>query len=98
MPFEAGQVSNPEGRNGKQFKAALNIAIKRVENDKTALARIAEALVSKAEGGDVQAIKEVADRLDGKAIQALEHSGPDGGAIPVTKVLLGSLADDDSTG
>jgi hypothetical protein len=27
------------------------------------------------------AIREVADRLDGKAAQAIEHSGPEGGEI-----------------
>lgn len=31
--------------------------------------------------GDVPAIKEVADRLDGKPAQSLEHSGHDGGPI-----------------
>jgi hypothetical protein len=31
--------------------------------------------------GDVPAIKEVGDRLDGKPAQALEHGGHDGGPI-----------------
>jgi hypothetical protein len=29
------------------------------------------------EAGDLQAIKELADRLDGRPAQILEHSGPD---------------------
>lgn len=86
MAFEPGEVSNPSGRNGKQFKAALNVAIRRAEGDKIMLARIAEALVDKAASGDVQAIKEVADRLDGKAVQATEISGPEGGEIPIGRV------------
>ena len=33
----------------------------------------------------MQAIKELADRLDGKPAQMLEHSGPD--SEPITKVV-----------
>ena len=78
MPFAPGVASNPTGRNGKQFKAALLLAIKRTEGDKTELARIAEALVEKAKTGDVQAINAVADRLDGKPTQLI--AGDDEGA------------------
>ena len=90
MPFEAGQISNPSGRNGKQFKAALNVAIRRVEGDKTKLAQIAEALVDKAAAGDVQAIKEVADRLDGKATQLIAG---DEDAAPILHRLVREIVD-----
>jgi hypothetical protein len=69
MPFEAGAVSNPTGKNGKQFKAAVRLAVNRTDGDKTKLAQIAEKLVEMAVAGDMQAIKEVADRTDGKATQ-----------------------------
>jgi hypothetical protein len=36
---------------------------------------IAEKCAAAAEGGDMQAMKEIGDRLDGKPAQALEHSG-----------------------
>jgi hypothetical protein len=79
MPFEPGESGNPGGRpKTKEFKAALTLAIKRTDGDKTKLAQIAEALVDKAATGDVQAIKEVADRLDGKATQPI--SGDDDAA------------------
>lgn len=57
----------------KSFANMLNIAIKEaVEgSDKTKLRAVADALVDKAMGGDVAAIKEVADRLDGKVPQAI---------------------------
>ena len=57
----------------KSFANMLNIAIKEaVEgSDKTKLRAVADALVDKAMNGDVQAIKEVADRLDGKVPQAV---------------------------
>lgn len=55
----------------------LNIAIKEaVEgSDKTKLRAVADALVEKAMAGDVAAIKEVADRIDGKVPQALVGDG-----------------------
>ncbi len=51
----------------------LNIAIKEAieGSDKTKLRAVADALVDKAMSGDVAAIKEVADRIDGKVPQAL---------------------------
>jgi hypothetical protein len=57
----------------KSFANMLNIAIKEaVEgSDKTKLRAVADALVDKAMAGDVPAIKEVADRLDGKVPQAV---------------------------
>ena len=51
----------------KSFANMLNIAIKEGEN----LRAVADALVEKAKTGDVQAIKEIADRLDGKVPQAV---------------------------
>lgn len=45
---------------------------------------IADNLVRMAAEGDVQAIKEVGDRLDGKPKTTNEHTGPDGGDIPVS--------------
>lgn len=79
MPFKEGQSGNPGGRpkGDKQFREALQTAIKRTDGDKTQLARIAEALVVKAISGDVPAINAIADRLDGKPNQALEvtHDG-----------------------
>jgi hypothetical protein len=56
----------------RSFANMLNIAIKEA-NDLgiTKLREVADALVSKAISGDVQAIKEVADRIDGKVPQAL---------------------------
>lgn len=57
----------------KSFANMLNIAIKEaVEgSDKTKLRAVADALVDKAISGDVAAIKEVADRIDGKVPQAV---------------------------
>jgi len=56
----------------KSFANMLNIAIKEAtEEGGTKLRAVADALIAKAVSGDVQAIKEVADRLDGKVPQAV---------------------------
>lgn len=61
----------------KSFANMLNIAIKEAieGTDLTKLRLVADALVNKAISGDVQAIKEIADRLDGKVPQAVIGDG-----------------------
>jgi hypothetical protein len=57
----------------KTFANMLRIAIKEAHVDGgDKLRKVADALVDKAMTGDVPAIKEIADRLDGKVPQALE--------------------------
>jgi hypothetical protein len=48
---------------------ALRRAI--VQSDGKTLRRLADAIVAKAADGDVAALKEIGDRLDGKAHQAI---------------------------
>jgi len=61
--------------------------------DKTALNDIAERLIAMARDGDLAAIKELGDRLDGKPAQSHELSGPDGGPIrpPTLDELYGRI-------
>jgi hypothetical protein len=47
------------------------MALADAQGDFKALRRVADALISKALTGDVAAIKEVADRLDGRVPQAV---------------------------
>lgn len=44
---------------------------------------IAEKIVELAKGGNVKAIEDIFDRLDGRPPQTLEHTGPDGGVVRV---------------
>jgi hypothetical protein len=64
-------TGRPKG--AKSFAAMLNIAINEAGKAEgtTKLRDVADALVNKAVDGDIQAIKEIADRLDGKVPQAL---------------------------
>jgi len=49
------------------------------------LREIAKVHIARCEAGDMQAIKELANRLDGKPAQVLDHGGPD--SEPITKVV-----------
>lgn len=72
----------------KSFANMLNIAIKEAieGTDKTKLRAVADALVAKAMSGDVAAIKEVADRLDGKVPQGV--IGGDEGDNPIVQEII----------
>lgn len=63
----------------KSFANMLNIAVKEAVkgSDKTKLRAVADKLLECAMNGEGWAIKEIADRLDGKPMQQmdLEHSG-----------------------
>lgn len=61
-----------------EFKTALRLAFKDAEaneHSKRTLRKIAEALIDEAIKGNVPAIKEVADRLDGKPAQTILGDG-----------------------
>lgn len=71
-PFQPGQSGNPNGRPKiKPFREAIQRALEEAGDDKLALQAVATALVGKAMSGDVPAIKELADRMDGKVAQAI---------------------------
>jgi hypothetical protein len=56
----------------KSFANMLNIAIREAHSEgKDKLRAVADKLVELAIDGDMQAIKEIADRLDGKPAQAI---------------------------
>lgn len=56
----------------RPFASALKHAIAKAGTDREALIAIADVLLEKAMGGDLQAIREVADRLDGKPAQSTD--------------------------
>lgn len=65
----------------KSFFNALSVALAQANGTDlegkrvTKLRTIAEKLVEAAEAGEAWAIREIADRVDGKPMQAIEHSG-----------------------
>ncbi len=70
----------PTGSVTKPWKDALNLALKRIDTSdgQPYLTRVAESVVAAAINGDMQAAKEIGDRLDGKSTQPLtgENDGP----------------------
>jgi hypothetical protein len=61
----------------KPFRDALRMEIAAAGEEHKALRLVAQALIGKAATGDVQAIREIGDRLDGRVPQAIEN-GEDG--------------------
>lgn len=60
----------------KLWGDALRVAVLRpAEDGRQRLAHIAEQTALAAMGGDMQAIREIGDRLDGKPAQAVEATG-----------------------
>lgn len=63
-------MANPRGQQrDKPFRDALRKAIMRADGDERRLDKVAVALIDAAAKGDVQAIKEIGDRLDGRPAQ-----------------------------
>jgi phage I-like protein len=68
----------------KLYREALRMELAAAGEDLKKLREIARVHIEKAAAGDMQAIKELADRLDGKPTQILEHS--DGESRPRRKL------------
>lgn len=69
--------------------AYMRVLAKRMPKDKqrrTYIEAMAEQIVIAAVKGDVRAVQEITDRLDGKAVQAVALSGEGGGPIPFADV------------
>lgn len=65
----------------KPFNDALRIALR---SNPLRLRRIVEKLTEKAEDGDLAAIREVADRLDGRPVAQQHNAENDGQIIHIT--------------
>jgi hypothetical protein len=84
MPFAKGQSGNPGGRpKDKPFADALRMELMAAGADHRALRKIARALIAKAEDGDLPAIREIADRLDGKVKTTDVPEGSDDGIVNI---------------
>ncbi len=75
MTFAPGQSGNPGGKtkSQKMFRDALVVALKRASADGVeAIQKVADELVAAAIADrNVQAIREIGDRIDGKVPQAI---------------------------
>jgi hypothetical protein len=74
--FQTGNRANPGGaRKSKQWAEAIRKAALRPidpKDEATHLDALAQQLIAKGLQGDTAALKEIGDRIDGKAIQSIE--------------------------
>lgn len=77
---------NSNAAKGKKWTDAIRKALARGKK----LDVIAKKVVEMAVAGDMQAIKEIGDRLDGKSVQAI--TGEDGGPLTVEIVRFADKA------
>ena len=77
----------PRGQQrDKPYREALRMELAAAGEDMKKLREIARVHIARCEAGDMQAIKELANRLDGRpALQILEHSDPD--SSPIRKIV-----------
>lgn len=87
-------MANPRGQQrDKPFRDALRMELAAIGEDKKALREIARQLIDKAIKGEDAAIREIADRMDGKPAQSI---GGDDELGPIKNVLEVSWKSDDS--
>lgn len=92
----AAPKGNRNASKGREWREAIRYALAKVgadeEGDEHAhirgLRKVAQKFVAAAEEGEAWAMKELGDRVDGKAPQGIELSGPDGGEIPMSGTVI----------
>ena len=77
--WKPGQSANP---GGKPRKPASEKLLRRLlADDELELAAVVEAWITAAKSGEMPAIKEMLERIEGKVPQPVTQSSPDGGPI-----------------
>lgn len=84
MAERGAQPGNNNATKNKPFLAALQRAI--AQDDGKKLRAAAEKLMQLAADGEAWAVKELADRTDGKALQGVTLSGEDGGPVKIESI------------
>jgi hypothetical protein len=82
---------NQNALRGRIWTQAIERALARrkAKSDQIkAIDELADKLLDTCASGDLPALKELGDRLEGKAIQSSEISGPGGGPVPVQQWQL----------
>lgn len=82
--------ANSGRKQEKPFRDALRMEIAEAGDNPKALRNIAKKLIEMSESGDIQAIREFADRVDGKVTQTI-GGDPDDPLSVVTRIELVSL-------
>ena len=79
IPFKKGEVSNPKGRPPKNIcittlvkEMLLELAPGTENNPKTYAELIARAILQESVKGNIQALRELLDRIEGKVTQPID--------------------------
>lgn len=79
----AGAPKNNQNASKNNRLYAETIKRLNVQSEGQIAHDIAMALINKAKDGDISAIKEFGDRVDGKAVSTTELTGADGAELPL---------------
>jgi hypothetical protein len=95
----AAPLGNNNAAKAKRWAAAIERALdKRSRRESLdALDELAEKLLLKCDEGDMSALKELGDRLDGKSVQGMILAGDSDNPIAVTEVTR-RIIDPNETG
>ena len=87
VEIETNKAGAPKGNdNAKKNKLFYDRIRKHLIQNPAKLEKIVETLVQEAQNGEPWAVKEIMDRVDGKAVQSTEISGVDGEAIELKQI------------
>lgn len=87
VEVESSKGGAPKGNtNAKKNKLFYDRIQKHLIQNPHKLEKIVETLVQEAQNGEPWAVKEIMDRVDGKAVQSTEISGVDGEAIELKQI------------
>jgi hypothetical protein len=87
MPFEPGNKAAAGADHKKRRLITQKLIARLNDADGAQLDRVIAALLAKAQEGDVPAIKEVFDRVDGKVPQAVIGGDEDDPAIRFERIV-----------
>lgn len=90
MAWQPGQSGNPNGapKRAKLWREAIDRAIKRrEEKDPQALEKLADKLLAAVASGDIAAMRELGDRVDGKVPQAIAGVDEDEQLTPLVPII-----------
>jgi len=79
-------IGNDNAKKGKLFYDQLRKVL--VQNDQLKLRQVSEKLVNAAVEGEPWAVKEIMDRMDGKAVAIQEIQGPGGAELKTGFTLV----------
>jgi len=82
MPAGAPKGNTNSSKSNRLWSETIRKAV--LQSDAKKLRAIADKLIDKAAEGDIAAIRELGDRLDGKAAQQVALTGLDDGPVQIS--------------